>query len=107
MFKKQLHNEDGVILITVLVIVIVLTLLTISIYSLNTSQAILAEEEIRRVQGELIAEGEHIRYFGSQQTVTAYSPSSYVVDGMPFAVSETVTPGGPGNSSTITLDISF
>ena len=109
MFKKLTHNEDGVIFVTVLVIVIVTTLLAISIYSLNSSQAMLAEEEVRRIQSSLIAEGEHVRYIGSRFEGVGYTAGVYTISSFPFTVSPTV--GAPGTglnySTTFSINVSF
>ena len=54
---KTLKNEQGLILVIVFMIVIVMTTLTLSLISLNISQAGLAEQEVKRIQAELIGSG--------------------------------------------------
>lgn len=57
MLKKIKNNEDGVIFVTVILIILVMMVLTVSILSLNTSQIRVTEDEVKRVQAEVLAMG--------------------------------------------------
>ena len=71
MFKQIKNNERGVVFVTVIMIVMVLMVLTISVLSLNMSQVTSTEQEVKRIQAELIAMG-GLRYmFALQQNATA------------------------------------
>ena len=52
---RRTASEHGVIFITVTVIVMAMMILAITILSLNMSQTLIAEEEVKRVQAEMLA----------------------------------------------------
>ena len=55
--KKIINNEKGVVFILVISIIIVMMILAISILSINTSQVVSTEAEVRRLQAETYAMG--------------------------------------------------
>ena len=109
MFKKLRNNENGVIFVTVLIIIIISMVLAISIHSVNTAQTMAAEEEYRRIQAEMIAHGEQIRYMGSQIDNQIYNPETYNnVDSRDFTLQPVVDPAtGPLTTDTVDMQVSF
>ncbi len=80
MLKSLKNNEKGVIFVTVLMIVIVMMVLVVSIVSMNVSQVTLAENEIRRVQAEILAMGALARTYGNQLSNSTGNFIQYTVD---------------------------
>ncbi|HBG61892.1 MAG: hypothetical protein A2Y03_03095 [Omnitrophica WOR_2 bacterium GWF2_38_59] len=94
MFKRIQNNEDGVIFVTVILIILVMMVLTVSILSLNTSQIRVTEDEVRRVQAEVLAMGTIGLTFANQ---LSDSPSDNIaftenIGGVDFAVSSDLDP---------------
>ena len=57
MLKDLKENKHGVVFVTVLLVIIVMMIIAISIISLNVSQVLIAEEEVKRIHGEILASG--------------------------------------------------
>lgn len=57
MFRDLRKNNRGIIFVTVLIIIIVSMVMAVSVLSLNISQVKSAEDELKRIQAELLANG--------------------------------------------------
>ena len=90
---KQLKNDRGLILVVVLMIVIVMTTLTLSLISLNISQVGIAEQEVKRIQSELISSGWLQLMFARQQSgIAGNMTSSLSMGSTTFSSTVTMTP---------------
>ena len=70
MIRSLKNKENGVVLVTVLMIVLAMMVLTVSIISLNVSQVMTSEKEVRRIQAETLTVGEFTRMFFNQQSTS-------------------------------------
>jgi len=64
MLRNLKRNKKGIVFVTVLMIIIVLMILAISVISLNVSQVLVTENEVRRLQAEVIALGALAKIYG-------------------------------------------
>ncbi|HNV23638.1 MAG TPA: hypothetical protein PLH56_01335 [Candidatus Omnitrophota bacterium] len=98
--KKISNNEKGVVFILVISIIMVMMILTISILSINTSQVVSTEEEVRRIQAETLAMGamEYVVALAANGVMTDHTYASLFsknMDGTTYNVLYSY-----GNSST-------
>ena len=72
MFKQLKNNERGMVFVMVLMVIVVMTVLAISIVSMNVSQVMIAEDQTKRIQAELLALGAMAYKYdgGSQNSYT-------------------------------------
>lgn len=106
-FKKT--NQNGVVLITVLMISIVLMTLTVSVLSMNVNHALISEQEIRRTQAEILARGALGLTIAEQMTAAAPSDTiQYTKDinNITFNIVSNLIPTGTGYWGTDKMDIS-
>ena len=107
---KNLKNNDGVVFVTVLAIIITMMILTVSILSLNTTQTIVSENEVKRLKAEILSTGALAFTFANQLSDT---PSDRItlnesLDGITYDVSIYVDPSGSDpDSKPLTIDISY
>lgn len=57
MIKNLKQNESGVVLVTVLMVIMIMMVLSVSILSMNVSQVMLNEGEVRHIQAEALSLG--------------------------------------------------
>lgn len=96
MKKTHLNNEEGVVLVTTLMMVFVMTLAALSMLELGTNQVMTLEDEAKRIQAQVLAEG-HIYYLTAQQQIITNTPN--------YSDSITLTTEYPTDSESITFDI--
>lgn len=101
-------NQNGVIFITVLMIIIALAAVAVTIISLNVSQISTTEDEVKRIQAEMLSMGAIAYTFADRQgggtadTITLDEQ----LDGVAFPVEVTVATGAPtGPNNTRALNI--
>jgi len=110
MLKKLKKNDKGVVFVTVLMIIMVMMILSISIISLNVSQLLTTEKEVRRIQAEVLALGAFAYTLADQQNAAPSNPISlsHSIDGLWFSVTTMVDPAGGGifstDITTVTVD---
>ena len=111
MLRELKNNERGVVFVTVLMIILVMMVLAISVISLNVSQVMTAENEVRRQQAETLAMGAMAYTFANQ---LSSSPSNqfYMIqnlDGLSFNVFVNLsnTPSGPLGTSNLDITVSY
>jgi hypothetical protein len=112
--KKVKTNESGIIFVTVLVLIIVMVIMTVSILSMNVSQVMVTESEVKRIQAEMLAQSS-VDYFNAYQqvavplntlpTVTQPLAGSGVVYNV--GISKDVSSDGINNTHNLTITISY
>ena len=107
LLKKD--NQNGVVMITVLMMSIVLMTLTVSVLSMNVNQALISEQEIKRTQAEILARGALSLTIAEQMTSAA--PSNNInytrdINNITFNVVSDLAPTGTGYWGTNEVDIS-
>jgi len=107
MLRQLRNNERGVVFITVTVILMVTMVLALSIVSMNISQTVVTESEVKRVQAEIIAHGAAARIFMNQLTISPGISNSWVEThgNTTFTVTSDRDPSGTGIDGTDVLDI--
>ncbi len=101
-------DESGVVFITVTVIVMILMVLTVSIMSLNLSQATISEDEVTRVQAEMLAYGGLAYVIANQQQSPAPALGALPTEnlgGHAFTVTPSLT--GVGPLQDLTIDVTY
>ena len=111
MFRQLKNNDRGIIFVTVLMIIIVMTVLTVSMISMNVSQTLLTESEVKRIQAEILAMGAIAYTFANQLSA---SPSnslsmSQTIDNVTFNVTADIssTASGPLGTSPINVNVYY
>lgn len=104
MFKCLKNNQRGIVFVTVLIIIIISMVLAISALSLNVSQVKSAEEEVRFIQAQALAEGGFARIYMDQLSDTPLDSISYTeqLGNTVFTIDTAVfhgIPGPPGSAS--------
>ena len=77
MLRTLKNNKKGVVFVTVLMIIIVMMVLAISIISMNVSQVMVAESEVKRIQAEIIAFGAIAYTFANQASSSPGNDITY------------------------------
>lgn len=105
MLKKLHNNEDGVIFVTVILIILVMMVLTISILSLNTSQIRITEDEVKRVQAEVLAMGTMGLTFANQLSDSPNDNIAFTenLGGVVFAVTSDLDP----NTDELIIQVTY
>ena len=112
MLRQLKNNEKGVVFVTVLMIILVMMVLAISIISLNVSQVMTSENEVRRQQAEALAMGALVYTFADQLSgaapVNQYSTIE-TLDGLPFNVFVNLadSPTTPSGTSNLDITVSY
>lgn len=108
MLRQLRENEKGVVFITVLVIILVMMTLTVSIISMNVTQTVSTEAEIRRIQAEVLALGALPYTFSNQLAGSASDFITYTetLGNTIFTITANVSGPGLPNYVTNGLDIS-
>lgn len=73
--QKLRTNNSGIIFVTVLVLLVVMIVVTISIVSMNVSQVMVTESEVKRIQAEMLAQSA-VDYFNATQQINGVTPNS-------------------------------
>ena len=94
MLKNLSNNNRGIVFVTVLMIIIIMTLLSINILSVNISQALIQEQEVTRIESEMLAMGA-LGYRLSKGTDSSYTET---FDNNTFNVSTTTDATASGVS---------
>lgn len=111
MLKKLSQNKEGVVFITVLMIIIVMMLLTVTIVSLNVTQTVNTEAEVRRIQAEYLGAGAISYFYANQASTTASNLITYAetLGGMLFIVEANIA--GPGiagySTNSLVVDVTY
>ncbi|MDP8212187.1 MAG: hypothetical protein P9X22_02705 [Candidatus Zapsychrus exili] len=103
MLKNLKNNENGVVFIMVIAIIMVMMVLVISVLSMNTSQVISTEDEVRRIQAETLAMGALDYSFELAENSTLGTGPLYneTIDGTVFSVSTDFS------SSDLDIDVDY
>lgn len=110
MLRDLKNNKKGIVLVTVLMITIVMMILAISVISLNVSQVLMTEGEVKRLQAELIAMGALAYTFANQLSDTAGDNIGYTItiENTTFTVSSNVGAAtGPNNTNSLNIVVSY
>ncbi len=111
MLRKLSQNKEGVVFITVLMIIIVMMLLTVTIVSLNVTQTVNTEAEVRRIQAEYLGAGAVSYFYANQTSTTASNFITYTetLDGTVFTVEINLTgPGVPDyDTNSLVTDVTY
>ncbi len=107
MLRQLCANNRGIIFVTVLMIIIAMMILTVSIISLNVTQAVNTQGEIRRIQAEYLALGAVPYFYANQMTSSSSNTMTYTqtLDGIPFTVVANIIGPGLGGYDTNALSI--
>ncbi|VAX35443.1 hypothetical protein MNBD_UNCLBAC01-1955 [hydrothermal vent metagenome] len=57
MLKALKNDENGFVFVVVLAVIIVVAVLVVSLISMNVSQVLIVEDEVKRIQAETLARG--------------------------------------------------
>ena len=105
------NNEQGVVLIAVVMMTLVMLILTISVVSLNVSQITATEREIKRIQAEMLLMGAVAKDYSMQVGQSAINRSIPTDAGtygnVNYTISSTVVSNVNGNPDTVTATISY
>lgn len=111
MLRQLKDKEDGVVIVTVLIILLVMMTLTISMISMNVNQTLVSEDEVRRIQAEVLTIGGLSLLYANQ---ISSSPGSQIInsitlDNIVFDINATLTSDGSGPLGTnpINVTVSF
>lgn len=111
MLKNLKSNKNGVIFITILMIIIVLMVLAVSIISLNVSQVISTEAEVKRIQAEAVAVGAVASSFAARMTNSQGGNLAYsqTFDNTTFTVNSVIDNIGGGvlNTDDLTITVTY
>jgi len=109
MLRVFRENNEGIVFVTVLMIIIIMSILTISIIGLNLSQIMLSENEVERLQAEVLATGTLFYTYANQASSSPGTSISMTetLDGKNFSVWANVVNPGTGPFSTNELNISI
>lgn len=111
MLRKLSHNKEGVVFITVLMIIITMMLLTVTIVSLNVTQTVNTEEEVRHIQAAYLGSGAVSYFYANQASPTASNFITYAetLDGTVFTVE--INLSGPGvmgyNTNSLVANVTY
>ena len=107
MLRKLKDNRQGLVLVTVLVIVMVMLVLTVTMLSLNVSQVMTAENEVKRIQAENLAIGALSYTFSNQMITPSSEPLSLpeTLDSVHYTVTATRDASQSGLYGTNPLNI--
>ena len=111
MLRKLSQNKEGIVFITVLMIIIVMMLLTVTIVSLNVTQTVNTEAEVRRIQAEYLGAGAVSYFYANQTSATAGNLIAYTetLGTTVFTVEANIA--GPGIDGYITnslvIDVTY
>lgn len=108
----RLRNRDnqGVVLITVVVIVLLTLMVVTSIVAMNVSQVLLSEDEYKRLQNQLLAESTIALVYAEMQTTgtPAMSDSfTYTLNNISHTASYSLSPGGLMGSSIVDINVTY
>jgi len=111
MLKELKNNNRGVVFVTVLIIIIVSMVLTVSVLSMNISQVKSAEDELKYIQAQVLADGGFARIFASQFSAAPLNgiPYSETLGNSTFTVTTNLyAPGtGPFGTAPVSIDVAF
>ena len=95
------------VFVTVLMIIIVMMILTVSIVSLNVTQVMRTEGEVKHIQAEYLALGAIPYLYANQWTNSQGNVITYneTLDGIPFTVIANRSGSGLGGYNTNNLAI--
>jgi type II secretory pathway component PulK len=98
MLKGLKNNQRGIVFITVLIIIIIAMVLAISTLSLNVSQVKSAEDEVRFIQAQALAEGGFGRIYMDQLADAPLDRITYTeqLGNTTFTIDAAVSRGTPG-----------
>ena len=98
------NSERGVVLVTVVIIVLIMMIVTISIMSMTTNQALLTENESKRIQAEMKAEKGMYYLFADQLTDSPqnkYTPATEDI----FTINAILDSSSAGISDTTPIKV--
>ena len=97
--------------VTVLMVIIVMIALSISIISINVSQVMIAENETKRLQAEMLALGAVARTFANKMSnspATGTITRTQQLDNVTFTIVSNVDESqGTSNPAPLTIDVSY
>lgn len=107
MLKPLRNNEQGIVFVTVLMIIIVMMTLTVSILSMNVTQVMTTQDEIRRIQARVLAMGAIPYMFANQASGSSANYITYTetLGNITFDVSANISGSGLSDSLTNGLNI--
>ena len=111
MLKDIRNNNSGIVFVTVLAIVISMMILTMSVISLNSSQTILVEDEVKRLQAEMLALG-YFSYLHSNLVVdptTVFTPTTQPLGSITYSINQDPIgiSTGPLSTNTVGFTITY
>ena len=107
MLRELKNNQRGIILITVLLIVIVMMIVTVTVISLNISQVQTSENEVRRLQAEILSMGGMYYTTLNQVSNSAGNVLIYseTLNNTTFLILTNLGIAGPGPMGTAPLNV--
>ena len=112
--SKLRKDRSGIVFVTVLVIIMVMMIMTVSIISLNVTQVKVTEDDVRRIQAEMLAQGAVNYYYADQQMKT---PTGVIVSQVnmqkntfsipPPNLDTTANSGKVFNTLSLTINVDF
>ncbi|MFP4473564.1 MAG: hypothetical protein ACLFPX_06850 [Candidatus Omnitrophota bacterium] len=99
-------NEEGFLLLTVIVMIIVLSVLVVGIMSLNVGQVRTGQSVVDSIKAEEFAKGVMYKYAQAQYLGVSYDTDSVELDGRTFGVdiSDLGTTGSPNLTNRIQIN---
>ena len=114
MLRDLKKNNEGLVLVTVLMIIIVMLVLSTTMLSLNISQVMTTETEVKRIQAETLARGVLSYAFFNQMAdpasqQTSYGVPSETLDNVEYTISATrdTSPSGIYGTNPVIINISY
>lgn len=104
MTASSRQNPKGYVFVTVLMMISVMALITLSVISLQSSQSISVENEVRRLQAETLGLGA-LQIMLLNSSVATTVTLTQTMDGRTFTVSTSVTNNDSGPFSTDPMQV--
>ncbi len=111
MLRQLKKNDKGIVFVTVLAMIIVLMVMAISVISINVSQSVNTEGEIKRIEAEVYAMGALAKTFAIQMSnapVNEWTDSA-TMNGVQFTVSSNINSptAGPNGTSLLNIVVTY
>lgn len=104
MMQKFKMDKSGFVFVTVIMIIAVMAIITLSVISLNSSQTINVEKEVKRIQAEALGIGVAQALLMDPDIGTSVT-FDQTMDGTDFTVLDAVTDDNLGPFGTDTLEV--
>lgn len=111
MLRSLKDNQRGIVFVTVLMVILVAMVLAVSVLSLNISQVVSTEDEVKRLQAQSLALGAIPYFYTNQLSSSSGNLMTYTetLGNTMFTVVANLSGPGLGGYQTnaLTVNVSF